>query len=283
MNVDDDAARNPREGKPGTGEVYSLFLNKERVKDYVSPAALDAVQRIDHDLPEARDIVQAIRIFVRRATRWMVNNGIAQIVDLGSGLPTDQNTHEVAHDIDPAVRVVYVDNDPTTARQAARMVEGVPNIAFLDMDICHRDVLWAKLEETGLIDFDRPIGLMMSSVIHLVTEAECQQAARVSTHQLVRSYVDALPSGSYLGLAHLTADVDDVERLNHVLSYVHGVARADDEIRDYFDGTTLVSPHRYDPADPPWDIAWSNVWQAARPNEASRAGRWIKVGVGRKD
>lgn len=288
MNIDDDAASNPeqaanpRAGKPGTGEVYSIFLNKQRVKDYVSDAAVEAVRKIDRDLPEARDIVQAIRIFVRRGTRWMVNNGIGQIIDLGSGLPTDSNTHEVAHDIDPAVRVVYVDNDPTTARQASKLAEGVPNVAFIDQDVCDREALWSKLADTGLIDFDKPIGIMASSVFHLISEVECQQVAGIGTHELVRSYVDALPSGSYLALAHLTSDVDHIDKLRHVLTYVHAVPRSDDEIRQYFDGTTLVSPHRYEQADPPYDLAWSSVWQAPQPEQSSRGGRWIKVGIGGK-
>lgn len=281
MNIEDDAPRNPRAGKPGTGEVYSWFLNSERVKDYVSDEAIAAARKVDHDLPEARDIVQTCRIFVRRAVRWMTNNGIDQFIDLGSGLPTDNNTHEVAHDIDPSVRVVYVDNDAKTAEQATRMAENIPNVDFIDTDICLRDDLWTKIRATGLIDFERPIGLLMASVIHLITEVECKQAAGISTHQLVRDYVSSLPTGSYLAFAHVTNEGVDMDRLNRVLEYIHAAPRSNDEIRSYFDGTTLVSPYRYEDREPPYDIVRSSNWQASRPDEASQSSAWIQAGVGR--
>lgn len=273
-----------RQDKASTGELYSAVLNASRAAPWVSDETWDAVADVRTVLPELHDIAQNARAFVRRVTRYLIQEeGIRQIIDLGSGLPTDNNTHEVAHTIDPEVRVLYVDSDPNTAQQCRNLVTGQENVSFLEEDVCNRTKLLRDPETHQIIDFDQPIGLMAANIVHLINEDECSSACGLDTHQLVRSYVDALPSGSFLALSHATTTDIDIDRAQQVVQKVHVVFRDASAIRSYFDGTEMLpAPYQEAAEEDLIHLDWSNRWGARYRERADRSGKWVLAGVGRK-
>lgn len=261
-----------------SGQIYAYVLNPTSCE--VSSAVRQIVRTLEAKLPEMRDIPQNSRVFVRRATRFLVENGIRQIIDLGSGLPTDTNTHEVAREIAPDTRVVYVDNDAMTEAQARDMLRDETEVHFLAEDIVHPDRILGQIERRGLLDMNRPIGLMMASIIHMISEGQAVQAGFSGTNELVRRYVDALPSGSYLALEHFTDAGQDPKRKEAILGAWPIQFRAPEQILSYFDGLELLPPQQSRTESP--ELVWSNAWRARRPEQADHSGSWILGGVGYK-
>ncbi|HEY6737880.1 MAG TPA: SAM-dependent methyltransferase [Actinopolymorphaceae bacterium] len=262
------------------GRLYSLLINPTEGQFF--PIDVKVRAQLEAAVPEIRDIAHGNRVFVRRATRYLVEHGIRQIIDLGSGLPADQNTHEVAHAIDPGVRVIYDDKDPMTVAHAQHLLRGVPNVAFLPADAREPEAILDHPTTRELIDFDQPVGLMMASILHLFGDTD--------THALVRRYLDAVPSGSYLALSHTRVagerpphDGPPAARVEALLEVMNRagdpmVFRTNEEIRRYFDGLELVPP--YDGAKE--DLSWANRWGAKDPGLVYQTGTWVLAGVGRK-
>jgi S-adenosyl methyltransferase len=141
------------------------------------------------------------RAFLARAVRFLVAEcGIRQFLDIGTGIPSAGNTHEVAQEIAPQTRVVYVDNDPIVLSHARALLTSTVAgaVAYLDADLRHPDGILRTAART--LDFQQPIALMMLMVLHMIPDAE-------EPHQIVARFVDALPGGSYLALSHPPSDI----------------------------------------------------------------------------
>jgi hypothetical protein len=183
--------------------------------------------------------VQAQRAVLRRVTRYLVEDaGIRQLLDIGTGLPAEENVHEIAQGIDPATRVVYLDNDPTVVVHAqARLAENAATIV-VQGDLRDPAGITGHPVIRAHLDWDQPIGLLMCGVLIHVMDNE-------GPAELTAALIDALPSGSYVFIQHLL-DVDDpaAARIKQFMRQALGRVqfRTLDQVRTLFGGLELVEP-----------------------------------------
>jgi SAM-dependent methyltransferase len=188
----------------------------------------------------SREIARANREFLGRAVRFLSDTGIRQFLDIGSGIPTMGNVHEVAQAADPAARVAYVDMDPVAIAHSRAILEGNGGAGIAEGDLRDPEAILAGPVVTRLIDFSRPVGLLLVAVLHFIPDAE-------DPWRLVATLRDALAPGSYLVISHATSD-DRPEMAQAVEKvYNRSVAgswsfRLKAEIRRFFDGFDLVEP-----------------------------------------
>jgi hypothetical protein len=236
-----------------------------------------AAERILSAVPEIRDCAWSNRGFHQRAAKWIAEHGVRQFVDIGSGLPTVGNTHEVVQKVIPGARVVYVDNDPMVVEQGGRLLAEDRTTLVICADLREPEAILDHPEVAGLIDFSAPTGLLLTAVMHFVSESS-------DPWGLVARYVDALAPGSYLALSHLTDDYKPpvtAERFRAVFDSATErlYFRSRAGIARFFGGLELVPP--YDGAEP--DICYTGVWGAEDPVLADSDGaRWLYCGVARK-
>jgi len=146
--------------------------------------------------PNVAYLVRIQREFLRRAVRHLVGAGVRQFLDLGSGLPTVGNVHEVAQDLAPDAQVVYVDLDPVVAEEGRKLVSGVEGAEFLQGDLRRPDEI---LEAANLLDLDKPVAVLMVDILHFVKDAD-------DPERIVADYFDRLVPGSHVALTHTSKD-----------------------------------------------------------------------------
>ena len=186
--------------------------------------------------------VRANRAFLARVVRYLASEcGISQFLDIGTGLPTVSNTHEVAQAADPAARIVYVDNDPIVLLHAQSLLTSTREgaTAYVDADL--RDTP-AILREAGqTLDFTKPAALLLLIILHLIPDAD-------DPYGIVARLMEAVPAGSYLVLAHPASDIRAPEmkemtrRVNERMSGPGATMRDRDAIGRFFDGLDLLEP-----------------------------------------
>ncbi|MGA5563647.1 SAM-dependent methyltransferase [Streptomyces platensis] len=158
-----------------------------------------AAERVIEVHPQVRLSARANRAFLRRAVRELVAGGIRQIIDIGTGIPTSPNTHEVARETAPDTRVVYVDNDPIVATHAGARLTNTDGTGFVLGDVRDPEALLDHPTVRELIDFDRPVALLLVAVLHFIRDDEDPAA-------LIAALAEALPAGSHLVLTHATGE-----------------------------------------------------------------------------
>jgi hypothetical protein len=225
--------------RPHPARMYNYYLGG---KDNYE-VDRDAAQRVIDLAPELVPMATANRAFMHRAVRLMVNSGVRQIIDIGTGIPASPNTHQVAHEVSPDVRVAYVDNDPIVATYAGAHLLGAGSTGFFLGDLRDPQSILNHPTIGELIDFDQPVGLMLLAILHFVQDDEDPAA-------LVAAYRDALPAGSYLVLTHSTADFHpadpkwaearDVYRDRGATAAL--TLRPHARVLDFFDGLELLDP-----------------------------------------
>ncbi|HLV75244.1 S-adenosyl methyltransferase [Actinomadura hallensis] len=190
--------------------------------------------------PELRAIARENRAFLHRVVRHLVNAGVRQFLDLGAGLPTQRNVHEVAQEIAPETRVVYVDNDPIVLVHARALLSGRGRgrTAVVQADVRDTEAIIADERVRELIDFSEPLAVMLVSVLQFVPDREPQD--------IVAPLRDAMPSGGYLVVSHPTQDFR-TSQVNEVAGAYNrakapAVARRKSEIERVFDGFELLEP-----------------------------------------
>jgi len=190
--------------------------------------------------PGMRAIARANRAFLGRAVRFLSAAGIGQFLDIGSGIPTERNVHEVAQQASPAARVAYVDVDPVAIAHSKAILAGNENAAIIDADLRDPEKILAHETTRRLIDFSEPAGLLLMVVLHFIADAE-------DPWRIVAALRDALAPGSYLVLGHATyegrpAVAHATEKVynSSVATALHLRSRA--EIMAFFDGFELVDP-----------------------------------------
>lgn len=237
-----------------------------------------ATERFRQQMPDLYDAAWANRGFHGRAARWMTfEQGIRQFIDIGSGLPTQSNTHEVVRGLAPGARVVYIDSDPMVALMTKELLADDGTTAVIEADLRAPETVLGHPDLQALIDFGEPVGLLMTAVLHFVGDDS-------DPWGLVRQYVAALCPGSYLALSHITRDKlpprlvqTGVQVYQQATERAHPRTKA--EIERFFDGLELVPP--YEGADP----AVTNVglWGSEDPAVADSDGsRAFYCGVARK-
>ncbi|WP_329454031.1 SAM-dependent methyltransferase [Streptomyces sp. NBC_01497] len=203
----------------------------------------EAAQRVIDLFPDIVPMARGNRRFMHRAVRYMVQSGIRQIIDIGTGIPTAPNTHQVAHEVSPEVRVAYVDNDPIVATYAGAHLLGATHTGLFLGDLRDPDGILKHPIISKLIDFGQPVGLMLVAVLHFIRDDEDPAG-------LVAAYRDALPAGSHLVLSHTTGDFHrldgdagearDVYRDRGATATL--TLRSHDQVLGFFDGFELVEP-----------------------------------------
>jgi hypothetical protein len=210
------------------------------------------------------------RAFLARTVRFLAGEaGIRQFLDIGTGIPSANNTHEVAQAVAPAARIVYVDNDPIVLTHARALLASDPAGAtdYIDADLRNPQQILAGAGE--LLDFGRPVALMLMAVLQHLDEED-------APYQIVKTLLDALPSGSYLALSHPAKDIDAeamarmVESLNQMMAE-KVTLRDRPAVARFFDGLELAEP----------GLVQASKWRPISESEAaSPAALW--GGVARK-
>ncbi|MEV6315439.1 SAM-dependent methyltransferase [Streptomyces sp. NPDC051776] len=159
----------------------------------------EAADRVIRDVPEILPAARSNRAFLQRAVKSVAETGVRQIIEIGTGIPTSPNTHEIAQAVCPGVRVAYVDNDPIVASHAGARLTGTSNTTFALADVRKPEAVLDHQAIRDLIDFDEPVALLMVALLHFVTDEE-------DPRRIVSTLTEALPAGSLLVLSHGTAD-----------------------------------------------------------------------------
>jgi O-methyltransferase involved in polyketide biosynthesis len=221
--------------RPSIARVYDYLLGG---KDNFSPDR-EVGDRIKKALPEVHLGVRAQRMVLGRAIRYLVGEaGIRQLVDIGSGLPTAGNVHEVARSIAPETRVIYVDNDPIVLAHARALLAGSSGVAVVDRDLREPERLLEAPEVRVEIDFDRPVGLLLCGIVHYVSDEEDPAG-------LIARLIAALPSGSHVFLHHLVEAGTPGEKAAETAmrqGVGRGFFRTPDQVRGFLHGLELVEP-----------------------------------------
>lgn len=194
-------------------------------------------------IPSTRELARDNRAFLGRAVRYLAREaGIRQFLDVGTGIPTAGNTHEVAQAVAPDSRIVYVDNDPIVLAHARALMTSDPagSTAFIHADFCEPGRILADKALHSVLDLDKPVALMLVAILHFFTDDQKPQA-------IVSSLLDALPPGSYLTVSHLTADYMDPAQAARATQEgqqrgVTYVSRSQAEVAAFFTGLQLVEP-----------------------------------------
>jgi hypothetical protein len=221
--------------QPHVARVYDYLLGG---KDNF---AADRVigDRMLASIPAVQMGVRAQRDVLGRVVRYLVGEaGLRQLLDIGSGLPTADNVHEIAQRIDPATRVVYLDNDPIVLSHAEALLADEKATFAVDGDLCDPAGILAHPDVRKHLDWEQPIGLLLCGILHYVLDDEDPAG-------VVATLYDALPSGSYVFIHHLLATEDPAaEILQDQMRTGLGRAqfRTMDQVRDLFDGLELVEP-----------------------------------------
>jgi hypothetical protein len=260
--------------RPSPARMYDYMLGGTRNLQ----VDRDATERFLAQYPDLLDAASANRGFLRRAARLMAQtHGIRQFIDLGSGLPTQNNTHETVHQVAPDARVVYVDLDPMVLVYAPELLTDDGTTAVVQADLRDPDTVLADPDVRRLIDFSQPVGLLMTAVLQFVADAADPWA-------LVARYVQAVVPGSYLGLSHITGDKLSARSVQTGVQVYEAATesahpRTKAEIARFFTGLELVPP--YAGAEP--GLANVGQWGAEDPAVANSDGaQAFYCGVARK-
>jgi hypothetical protein len=240
----------------------------------VDRAAADEAARLH---PGGLDALRAgglqNRRFLAGAVDYLTGVGISQFLDIGTGLPTADNTHEVAQRAAPSSRIVYVDHDPVVLAHARALLTSTPEGAtsYIDADLRDPDTILRQAADT--LDFTKPVAIMLIAVLHVIDDAD-------RPYQIVHDLMAAVPPGSYLAISHLTADITATAEAEAMTFFAGALSERMVEnmvLRDragitrFFDGLELVEP----------GVVQADLWRtAAGPSEPSKVA--VYCGVGRK-
>ncbi|MFC4496570.1 SAM-dependent methyltransferase [Streptomyces ovatisporus] len=249
-----------------SARMYDYYLGG---KDWY-PVDQEAAEKVKEVFPFIVTGARANRDFMHRATRTLAREyGVRQFVDIGTGIPTSPNLHQVAQEAAPDARVVYADNDPTVLEYTDALTLSSPQgrTAYVHADLRHDAVLDdARLRE--VIDLDKPVALSMLAVTHFLPDEYRPQ-------EIVRSMVDRLASGSFLVLSHATPDFNpaaqkavDVYRQSGTPAQI----RTKPEVLRFFDGTELIEP----------GLTSTHRWRPDGESGITDADAFFYAGIGRK-
>ncbi|MEZ0095471.1 SAM-dependent methyltransferase [Streptacidiphilus sp. EB129] len=219
--------------KPSIARVYDAILGG---KDNFAVDRAVAAKRLEL-IPDGGQGARLTRAFLARGVRELARQGITQFLDIGSGLPTVQNTHQVAREVFPEARTVYVDNDPIVLAHGRALLADKPHTKVVLGDIRDPEALLGDPVVKGFLDWTRPIGLLLLGIVHHLADAEDPVG-------VVRAYVDRLPVGSGLLLSHFCNASPEARALEQAfqLTLGSGRMRSRKEIEQYFAGTELLDP-----------------------------------------
>ncbi|MFD5779293.1 SAM-dependent methyltransferase [Streptomyces sp. NPDC126933] len=222
--------------KPHPARVYDWLLGG---KDNY-PVDEEMAQQLLALDARGPDMARVNRAFMHRATRWLgTEGGVRQYLDIGTGIPTEPNLHQIAQQVAPDSRIVYTDNDPIVLRHAEALLRSTPEglTEYVQADAREPETI---IEAAGkILDLSRPVALSLVALLHFISDAD-------GAHELVRRLLDPLPSGSYLVLSHVTGDFDPLSADQATELYERRgltlAPRSRDEFAAFFKGLDLIEP-----------------------------------------
>jgi hypothetical protein len=255
--------------RPSVARMYDYYL------DGKDNFAIDreAVERVEAVMPDVRQVARENRAFLRRAVRFMAAAGVRQFIDIGAGLPTAGNTHEIAQQAAAGSRVIYVDNDPIVLAHGRALLETDQNTRVVAADLRSPAEVFEHPQTRQLIDLRQPVGVLLIAMTHFLLDAEREQ--------VMGALREAIVPGSHVALTHVTGD-------RHPPETVEGVQRAysatptpiyfrtHPEVLRFFDGLALVEP----------GMVFVDRWRPDLAEATSPAivpaTNWLYGGVGQK-
>jgi hypothetical protein len=223
--------------RPHPARMYDYYLGGK--DNYVVDR--EAAAAVLKAVPEVRDMARENRAFMRRAVRYLVGEaGIRQIIDIGTGIPAAGNVHEVAQQIEPGVRVAYVDNDPIVHVHASALLTGQGNTSIVLADLRDPQAILSHPKIRELIDLAEPTALLLVAILPFITDEE-------EPGSIIAAFRDVLTPGSYLALSHGTADfhdqtLADAGRAVYSKATAPLVLRGHAQVMALFQGWDLVEP-----------------------------------------
>jgi S-adenosyl methyltransferase len=253
--------------KPNVARMYDYYLGG---KDNY-PADREAARRVLGAAPDVPLAALENREFLKRAVQFLVReHGIHQFVDIGPGLPTQGNVHQLAREHDPGAKVVYVDDGAVVLAHGRSLLDGVLGVTITAGDLREPDRIVADQELRALIDFSAPVALCMTLVLHFVPPDD-------DPYDAVARFRDALCPGSFLVLSHVTGDGRENEirtQVDHAYANANAplIMRTREQVARFFDGFNLIEP----------GIVFLSQWRPTGEYYAQGGTRWGYCGVGQK-
>jgi len=259
--------------RPHPARVYDYLLGG---KDNFAADRAAAQAGLEAN-PNSRIPPRENRAFLRRVVRYLARDaGISQFLDIGTGIPTSPNVHEIAQDADPRARVVYVDNDPIVLAHARALLTSGPvgKTAYIDADVRDVGKILSSADLRQTLDMDRPVALLLIAVMHFIADED-------DPWDLAARLLAELPAGSYLALSHLTGDFDPaawegvaaVYRRSGVTMQVRPLAA----VERFFTGLDVLDPGVV--SLPRWRPDPNDLGQPGQPTDAAVS---VYGGLGRK-
>jgi SAM-dependent methyltransferase len=250
--------------KPSAARVYDYILGG----NHNFAVDREFVQYIERADPKVRLYAIQNRAFLRRVVLYLMNQGIRQFLDLGSGIPTVGNVHEIAQATDPATRVVYVEIEHVAVAHSQLLLDGNENAVMVHADITKPGLVLGDPATKAMFDFDKPIGILGVTIGHYILD---------DPESVFTAYRDAVAPGSYLALTHLTDDFLDMNILTEGMRRTQNAvkARSKDEIARLFGDWELTEP----------GLVMTSQWRPDRTGdsrEVSEQRDGLYAGVARK-
>ena len=253
--------------KASIARVYDYWVGGTH--NFVADRELgDRMTTLDPRIPAA---CRANRAFLRRAVRFLAEQGIRQFLDIGSGIPTAGNVHEVAQQAAPGSQVVYVDRDPVAVAEGRKLLAGNDSATVIQADIREPDTILTHPETVSRIDFGEPVAVMMVAVLHFVLDADDPQ-------EIVARFRSAAAPGSYLVISHVTSESNPgltaaAERIYNERA-ADGQARSREQVTQLFGGWTMSPP----------GLVYAPVWRPDQPQDVPSEPQrlWFLAGAAAK-
>jgi SAM-dependent methyltransferase len=253
--------------RPSASRVYDYYLGGF----HNFQADREMAERAIQDWPDLPLIMRANRAFLRRAVTYLVGQGVRQFLDIGSGIPTAGNVHEIAQRLDPRCRVVYVDIDPIAVAHSEAILVDDPESIVIRGDFRSPAALVHDPAVRAHLDFERPVALLLVALLHFIGEED-------RPGEVLATFRDALAPGSFLALSHATHELTADERTEFHRDLYRQTPtpmtmRGHGEVESFFTGFELAEP----------GVVLGEAWRPDDPVAAAQAERYpFWVGVGRK-
>ncbi|HEX3790864.1 MAG TPA: SAM-dependent methyltransferase [Pseudonocardiaceae bacterium] len=251
--------------RPNAARVYDWYLQGA----HNFSVDRDFGRRAEELLPDVKRVALMNRQFLGRAVRELSDLGVTQFLDLGSGIPTVGNVHQIAQRINPEARVVYVDNEAVAVAHSQLILQDNENADIVAGDVRDPAAVLGSPIAQRLLDFSQPVGIIMCTILHFILDKD-------DPHGIVRRYRDACSTGSYLAISHGTTDNrPDLQAFGDAYRETANAVnlRPRDQVMPFFDGYELIEP----------GLVFTPAWRPdipVDPDEAARSG--VYAGVGRK-
>lgn len=252
--------------RPSTARMYDYFLGGS----HNFAADREAAEQVIQAVPNVREIARANRAFLRRAVSHLLDQGITQFLDIGSGIPTAGNVHDITAQYRPDARVVYVDIDPVAVSHSRLLLHDNPYATAIRADLRYPDAILHDDHVQDLLDLNQPVGLLLVSMLHFLSDEQAYPA--------VAQLRGTLAPGSYLALSHVATEATEEDTAREVASIYRrttapaAVTRDHSQILDFFGDFHLEAP----------GLVWATQWPHPQPEETNPRNIAILAGIARK-